>query len=92
MIKVTDRAKKELKQILSDNVDLVFASLRLLDRGEGVLGVGIDIESPDDHIIEYEGSNLLLIEPELIDKLQGITIDIDDMPGGPKLVWARNRP
>ena len=70
MIRVTDRAKKELKQILSNNVDWVFASLRLLDRGQGVLGVGIDIELPGDHIIEYEGTNLLLVEPELIKKFQ----------------------
>jgi len=90
MIKVTDRAKKELKQILSNNVDWVFASLRLLDRGEGVLGLGIDIEYPEDHIIEYEGTNLLLVEPELIEKCQGITIDIDDTPNGPELVWAKN--
>ncbi len=91
MIEVTDRAKKELKQILSDHVEWVFACLRLQDRGEGVLSLGIDIESPEDHIIKYEGTNLLLIEPELVERLQGITIDIDDMPDGPKLVWARNR-
>ena len=90
MIQVTDRAKKELKQILSNNVDWVFASLRLLDRGQGVLGIGIDIESPGDHIIEYEGTNLLLVEPELIEKFQGITIDIDNTPEGPELVWAKN--
>ena len=90
MVKVTERAKQELKRILSTNVDWDYARLRLLDRGEGVLGVGIDIESPDDYIIEYENTNLLLIEPELVDKLQGITIDVDNTPDGPEIVWAKN--
>ena len=86
MIDVTDRARQELKKILSSNVDNSYARLRLIDRGEGSLGLGIDIESPGDEVVEHEGEGLLLVEYELASSLDGITIDIDDTAEGPQLV------
>ena len=86
MIDVTDRARQELKKILSSSVDNSYALLRLIDRGEGSLGLGIDIESPGDEVIEYEGSGLLLVGHELVSSLKGITIDIDNTAEGMQLV------
>ena len=48
MVNVTERAKQELKTLLSKKVDWPQACLRLMDRGEGILGLGIDIEQPGD--------------------------------------------
>jgi Fe-S cluster assembly iron-binding protein IscA len=86
MIEVTDKARHELKKILTSSVDNSYARLRLISRGEGRLGLGIDVEMPGDKIIEYEGSGLLLIGHELASSLDGITIDIDNNAEGTQLV------
>lgn len=86
MIGVTERAKKELKKILTDNVDHPKACLRLRTNDEGQLGLGIDIEMPDDKVIEYEGSKLLVVEPELADSLVDMAIDVEDSDEGSQLV------
>jgi Fe-S cluster assembly iron-binding protein IscA len=86
MIDITERAKKEMKRILTDNVDHPSARLRLKTNDQGQLGLGIDIEMPDDRIVEYEGSGLLLVEPELSDSLEGVAIDVEDSDEGSQLV------
>lgn len=86
MIYVTERAKQELKRLLNASVDWPGARLRLMDRGQGRLGLGIDIETKDDHIIAYNGTKLLIVGPELATGLQQITLDVDDTPDGVELV------
>jgi len=86
MVKVTERAKQELKRILAQKVDWPYARLRLMDRGEGILGLGIDIEFPGDEIVEYQGVTVLNVEPELASSINGVTIDVDDTPNGAELV------
>jgi Fe-S cluster assembly iron-binding protein IscA len=86
MINITERAKRELKRLLDAKVDWPGARLRLMDRGQGKLGLGIDIEAPGDQIIEYEGTRLLIIEPELANNPKVITLDVDDTPEGVELV------
>lgn len=77
MINVTEQAKHELKKLLESKVDWPGARLRLMDRNHGKLGLGIDIEAPGDHVIEYEGARVLVVEPELARNLLGITLDVD---------------
>jgi len=86
MIYVTERAKQELKKLLNASVDWPGARLRLMDRGQGRLGLGIDIETKDDHILEYNGIKLLIVEPELATNPKQITLDVDDTPDGAELV------
>jgi Fe-S cluster assembly iron-binding protein IscA len=78
MISITERAKQALKKLLSANVDWPGARLRLIDRGQGILGLGVDIEVSGDKIVEYEGTKVLIVEPELASRLNGVTIDVDD--------------
>jgi Fe-S cluster assembly iron-binding protein IscA len=86
MIDITERAKKELMKILTDNVDHPEARLRLRLNDQGQLGLGIDIEMPDDKVIEYEGFKLLLIEPDLANSLEDLAIDVEDNDEGSQLV------
>ena len=86
MINVTERAKQELKKILFAKVDWPEARLRLMDRGQGNLGLGVDIESTGDLIVEYEGIKVLVVEPELATNLKKITLDVDDTSEGAELV------
>ena len=73
MVSVTEGACRELKRMLSEKVDWPGARLRLVDRGQGNIGLGIDIEIPGDHVVEYEGKKVLIIEPELATNLISIT-------------------
>ncbi len=92
MINVTERAKWELKRLLSQKVDWPEACLRLMDRGQGVLGLGLDIELPEDQIVEYQGIKVLIVEPELAAKIKGTTLYVDYTPQGAELVARRGLP
>ena len=86
MINVTERAKKALKKLLTANVDLPEGRLRLMDRGQGKLGLGVDIEIPGDELVKYNGSTILVVEPGLVANLKGVTLDVEDSVEGSKLV------
>ena len=86
MINVTVRAKRELKKLLSQKADWSYARLRLMDRGKGILGLGIDIELPGDQVVEYQGVKVLNVSPELAKKVDGITIDVDNTLDGLEIV------
>ncbi len=88
MIHVTERAEQELRRIslLFKNALWLEASMRLMDRGQGNLGIFPDIEVPGDRVLEYEGTKVLVVEPELANNLKEVTIDVDETPEGPELV------
>ena len=86
MIGVTERARQELKRILTANTDKPEACLRLTANDQGQLGLAIDVERQGDQAVEHEDSKVLLVEKDLADTLQGITIDVEDTPEGAKLV------
>lgn len=90
MVGVTARAKKELKKILAAKVDMPQAGLRLVSHSQSELGLGVDIELPGDQVVRYDGSKVLLVENRLAKKLEGVTLDIDDTPDGPQLVFCGN--
>ena len=86
MIGVTEKAKIEMTKILADKVDHPEACLRLRVSDEGNLGLGIDIERPEDKIVEYQGVTLLVVQPDLADNLTNIAIDVEDGEEGNQLV------
>ena len=86
MVDVTERAKRELQRLLSEKVDMPQARLRVMENSRGGLGIGIDVEIPGDRVVEYKGSNLLVVEPELASRLKDVTIDVDDTAGVAEIV------
>ena len=86
MINVTERARQELRRILFEKVDMPQARLRLIAKGRGNLGLGIDVEAQGDQVVEYEGSKVLIIEPRLATSLKGVHLDIEDTSEGAELV------
>ena len=86
MLTVTEQARDELKKLLAAKVDWPGARLRLMDRGEGRLGLGVDIESPGDIVLEHRGAKLLLIEAGLASKLEDVTLDVESAGSGAELV------
>ena len=91
MVNVSENARCELKKLLEAKVDWPGARLRLIDRGQGVIGLGVDLESPGDEVIEYNGVPIMVIGPEFASGLKLITLDVDDTPGGPELVITEER-
>ncbi|MFQ5836024.1 MAG: hypothetical protein ACE5HR_08920 [bacterium] len=86
MLIVSEGAKKELKKILSASVDMPQARLRIIDRGQGRLGLGLDIEMPGDEIVEHEGSGVLVVEHGLATSLDGVILDVENAVEGTELV------
>lgn len=86
MINVTEQAKQALKRILTAHVDLPEGRLRLMDRGQGKLGLGVDIEMPGDELVKYDGSTVLVVERGLATNLKGVTLDVEDGVKGSELV------
>ena len=95
MIGVTERAKQELKRILSAKVDNPQAGLRFISSGPDQFGLSIDIEMPGDQVVQHEGSKVLLVEHELATRLEGHILDFEDTPDGKNFVLVerelRNR-
>jgi len=91
MLKVTESAKRALKKILSAKVDNPQAVLRLTASEPDNFGLGIDIEMPGDHVVEYEGSKVLVVEQGLATHLKGVTLDVEDTGDGPQVVLVTRR-
>lgn len=79
MIHITERAKRKLKEILVATVDMPQARLRLVDRGKGDLGLGIDVQRKDDKTVVYSDSIVLVVEQKLANSLEGVTLDVEDI-------------
>ena len=85
MIGITERAKRELNELLFKKSDMPQARLRLTGNRTN-LGMGVDIELPSDEVVKYQGKNILVVDRSLAGSLKGIVLDVDDTPQGPQLV------
>ena len=90
MLKVTDRAKQRLKELLASvgGQGREF-SLRLVIDPPGRLGLVPGREGYGDQVVEHEGTTVLLIADEVLPALDGMTLDLEDTPEGPKLAVRR---
>ena len=86
MLQIADGAKAELKRLLTSNVGWPEARLRLLERSSGALGLGIDIAAAGDHVVEYEGDELMVIDGRLANRLERVMLDVDKTADGVMLV------
>ncbi len=77
MIAVTERAKEQLESMLISKVDNSQAALRLINTDEGEYGLHIDVETPDDKVVNYRGRKVLVIDKELADNLEGTILDTE---------------
>jgi Fe-S cluster assembly iron-binding protein IscA len=89
MIEVTERAKKELKGILSAKVDNPQAGLRLMANSQSQLSLHIDVEMTGDQVVKHKGSKVLLVENELANTLEGQTLDFTDTAEGREFVFIK---
>lgn len=89
MVTVTENAKQQLKETLLANRDDPETSLRLSIKTPGQFGLALDKEHEGDQVVEHEGVKVLLVGLEIVEQLQGATLDVGDTPEGTKLVISR---
>ena len=89
MLTVTQRAKEELKRILSAKVDNPQAGVRLSASGPNKFSLGIDVEMPGDQVVKHKGSKVLLVEHEIATRLEGQTLDFTGTAEGAKFVFIK---
>lgn len=89
MLTVTDNAKQELKKTLLAHTDDPEVSLRLELKPPGQFGLVLDREAEGDQVVEHEGIKVLLVAAELAPAVEGITLDVQDTPDGPKLAVSK---
>ncbi|MBI4242068.1 MAG: hypothetical protein HY613_10155 [Candidatus Rokubacteria bacterium] len=89
MLTVTDRAKQELRGIVSRRIRKPGISLRLVRSAPAHFGLVPDVEKKGDHVVTHEGASVLLIGKGLSGLLGGVTIDCRETPDGAQLVLSR---
>jgi len=89
VLTVTEGARQNLKETLLSFTDNREMGLRLSMTEPGRFGLALDKEREGDQVVEHEGLNVLFIGLDMVDALQGTTIDVRDAPDGPQLVISR---
>ncbi len=89
MITVTDSAKQYLRELLLAHIDDPDFGVRLSRGAPGQLGLVLDRGGVGDHVVEHNGSKVLLVAPELAALLDNVTIDTEDTAEGAKLVMSK---
>jgi len=85
MIAVTERAREQLRKVLSGKADDPRAGIRLVATGADRFGLGIDLKEPDDQVVRHEGCTVLLLADDLAASLGGCTLAFE----GKEFVLAR---
>ena len=85
MLTVPEGAKQHLKKLLRAGTDDPDVGVRLKVEASGKYGVALDRETPGDHVVEHEGSKVLLVGHEVAERLGELTLDTHDTPEGARL-------
>lgn len=86
MIQVTERAKEELKRVLSTDGIHTPRGVRRLSASSDKFVMRRDTEMPGDQIVKYKGTKVLLVEKSLATSLEGRTLDFQDTAEGRQFV------
>lgn len=83
MLTVTEQAKQILlEKKRSANVQAAEVGLRVTPDGSGGLGLVADRPGQGDHVVEHDGSTVLVVAPELAAQLSGLRLECRERPGG----------
>lgn len=87
MLQLTDRAGALLKEIQAQQEEAGEKVLRLVNRGDQY-ELAFDTAKEDDHVFQREGTDVLLVGPDVAELLADATIDAQDTPEGPRLTLS----
>lgn len=85
MIRVTESALDALAQTLETNEVQEDQALRLARSGEGSFGLAIDDQREGDQVVAKDERPVLLIDGEISNQLDGVTLDLVESPQGRQL-------
>ena len=89
MLTVTDSACATLANILETNNAPENIALRLGAAPQGGLGLAPDSPATDDQSYHHEGKTVLVVAPDLVSQLGGVTLDTEQGENGPQLAIKR---
>ena len=78
MVKVTDKAKEELKKLLLLRAEDPETGIRLSYGALGQFGLVLSREKDGDDVVRCDSSKVLLVGNEFMGLLDGITIDVEN--------------
>ncbi|MFP4174003.1 MAG: iron-sulfur cluster biosynthesis family protein [Candidatus Hydrogenedentota bacterium] len=79
---VTDSATAALKEVLENVEHEPEQVLRLVFDGQGELNLALDSEKEEDQVVEQEGAKIMVIEPDVGEKLEGAVLDVKESEEG----------
>ena len=79
---VTDSATAALKEVLENVEHEPEQILRLVFDGQGELNLALDNAKDDDQVVEQEGDKIMVIEPEVSQRLEGAVLDVKESEEG----------
>jgi Fe-S cluster assembly iron-binding protein IscA len=88
MVKVTERARERLKNLLEDEVDDPSVGFRL-EAASGQFAVFPDRAEPDDQVVVHEGAVVLLVDREMVHTVGGVMIDYEEDQAGAHFVLKK---
>ena len=84
MLTITDKAAALIGEVLDAARENDADVFRLSRVGQD-LGLAVDEEQDGDQVVQHEERRVLVIHPDLVLELDGITIDAVDTPDGQRL-------
>ena len=88
MLEITDRATSLLREIQADLEEAKEKTLRLVRQGDQ-FELNFDTANEDDQVFQSEGTDVLLVGPDVAELLADATIDAQDTPEGPRLSLSK---
>ena len=85
---MTDAAARFLAKVLATGEPDTPQTLRIAVV-DGNYMFSQDDARDDDQVIEHDGKELLLLDPEIADALSEVVLDAQDAPGGPRLTMSK---
>jgi len=86
VLTVTESACRALKGVLENAETQPGQFLRLVEE-EGHYHLTLGVEQEGDQVVKHEGETVLLIDPETSAGLEGLCLDLQQTPGGPRLAF-----
>ena len=90
MIEVSELAATAMVQSLRASNVPSDRGFRLRER-EDKFSLEIDSPTENDRVIRHEEAIVLIVDPDVEDKVGDVVIDVEEMPDGPQLMM-RSRP
>jgi len=88
MLQVSERAREELKKALEAAGHEPGEGLRLTVTGPEQLGLGVDSERPGDDVYEHEGTKVLMVDKDIAELVQDLSLDVAETEDGPQLTMS----